>query len=254
MKTFLSLLAVCCGRAIFSIRFLASVVGVTVVLFLTTFGMIESHSSVLSVLVASGSGSVILVVGIIPLLPFATTFASEWEERATSFWLIRSGVRAYSISKAIASAVSAACTTLAGILLYALLLLIKLPFFTTISTGDAYVSLLERNQPVTYLLFSAAHLSLSSSLFAVAALWISTYIPNRFTALAAPAVLYYVMFRLTRFWDLPPFLNLGMIVEGTYIAGSPLESLFLKFMTILTLCIIMGYGIVGQVRRRVQHD
>lgn len=254
MKTFVSLLAICCSRAIFSIRFLASVLGVAVVLFLTSFGMIGPLSDVVSVVMTSGSGNVILVVGVIPLLPFATTFASEWEERATGFWLIRSGVRTYSICKVVASALSATLTTFAGILLYALVLLFKLPLFSVISTGDAYVSLLEANQPVKYLLYSAAHLSLSSSLFAVAALWISTFIPNRFTALAAPAVLYFVVYRLIRFWDLPLYLNLGTIVEGTYDTGSPFGTLFFKFMTILILCVLMGYGIVGQVRRRVQHD
>lgn len=41
-----------------------------------------------------------------------------------------------------------------------------------------------------------------------------TYIPNRFTAIAAPAVLYFALYRLTRFWEIPPFLNVATLVEG----------------------------------------
>lgn len=254
MKTFFSLLVISFGRAILSARFLASVCGVTLVLFLTSFGMISPLSDVLSVVMMSGSGNVILVVGILPLIPFATTFASEWEECAASFWLVRSGVRNYAASKVITSALSGTLTTFAGILLYALILMIRLPLFTTITTGNAYEPLLEAAMPMHYLLYSAAHLSLSSALFAVAALWISTYIPNRFTALAAPAVLYFALYRLTRFWGLPPYLNLGTIVEGTYHAGSPLAAMLVKLVTVTILCLLMGYGTVRQIRKKVQND
>ncbi|MBP1994323.1 hypothetical protein [Paenibacillus eucommiae] len=254
MKTLFSLLVISFKRAILSTRFLASVCGVTLVLFLTSFGMINPLSDVLSVVKTTGGGNMILVVGILPLIPFATTFASEWEEGSASFWLVRSGVRNYAVSKVVVSAFSGTLTTFAGILLYALILLIKLPFFSTITTGDAYAPLLEAGMPVRYLLYSAAHLSLSSALFAVAALWISTYIPNRFTALAAPTVLYFALYRLTRFWDLPLYLNLGTIIEGTYHAGSPQATILFKLGTVTILCLLMGYGIVGQIRRRLQND
>jgi hypothetical protein len=254
MNPFFSLLVISFSRAIVSVRFLASVCGVILVLFLTSFGMISPLSDVLSVVMTSGGGNTILVVGILPLIPFATTFASEWEERAVSFWIVRSGICNYAVSKVMVSAVSGSLATLAGILVYALLLLIKMPLFSRISTGDAYAPLLEAGRPVRYLLYSAAHLSLSSALFTVAALWISTYIPNRFTALAAPAVLYFALFRLTRFWDIPPYLQIGTIVEGTYHAGSPLASMLFKLGTVTLLCLLMGYGTVVQIRRSVQND
>jgi len=254
MKPFFSLIMTGCSRAIFSLRFIISVCGIMLVLFLSSFRTISPQSDVLSVVMFSGSGNFILIVGILPLIPFATTFASEWQARATNYWIIRSGVRNYAISKIIVSAFSGFLATFAGILLYALILLIKLPLFTHITTGNAYAPLLEEGMPVQYLLLSAAHLSLSSALFATAALWISTYIPNRFTAITAPIVLYFTLYRLTRFWELPPFLQLGILLEGTYHAGSPQATIFFKLGTILILCALMGFGTVGQIRRRVQHD
>jgi hypothetical protein len=160
---------------------------------------------------------------------------------------IRSGVRFYAVSKLLASALSGFLVTFTGILLYALILLTRLPFFTRITTGDAYVPLLEAGKPVQYLLVSSAHLSLSSVVFAVAALWISAYIPNRFTAIAAPAVLYFALYRLTRFWEIPPFLNVATLVEGTYHAGSPLASFLVKLGTVTVLCVLMGIGTDGQI-------
>ena len=247
MNRLVSLLAVCCRRAIFSWKFAASVCGVTLVLFLTSYRMIGIQPDVLSVVMFSGSGNTILILAILPLLPFTTTFASEWEERATGFWIIRSGVRFYAVSKLLASALSGFLVTFTGILLYGLILLTRLPFFTRITTGDAYVPLLEAGKPVQYLLVSTAHLSLSSVLFAVAVLWISAYIPNRFTAIAAPAVLYFALYRLTRFWEIPPFLNVATLVEGTYHAGSPLASFLVKLGTVTVLCVLMGIGTDGQI-------
>lgn len=254
MKPFISLLKVGFRRAIFSWHFLLSVSSVTLVLMMTSLGMIGPQSDVLSVAIISGSGNIPLIVGILPLIPFAITFASEWEERAVSFWIIRSGVRAYAISKLMVSAWSGFLATFTGILLHTLLLWTQLPLYTTFQTGDAYAPLLDAGMPWPYLLSAAAHLSLSSALFAVVALWISTYIPNKWTALTAPVVLYFVLLRLTRNWDIPPFLKIGTLVEGTYHAGSPLTALLLKLGVVMFLIWLMGYGTIGQIGRRVRHD
>lgn len=254
MKRFLMMLSISCRRAVFSRLFFFGVIGVALIVFLTSYGMIDKQPDVISVVLLSGSGNSLLILGILPLLPFATTFASEWEERATNFWMIRTGVRSYAVCKILASALSGFLVTFIGMLLCALILLGWLPFFSHITTGDAYVPLLEAGMPVRYLLVSAAHLSLSSALFATAAVWISAYMPNRFTALAGPVVLYFTIYRLTRFWDIPSFLNLGALVEGVYHAGTPLASFLVKLATVAVLCVLMGAGIVSQIRRRVLHD
>lgn len=255
MKLFLSLTATNFYRSLFSKRFLFSVLGVTVVLFMTSFGRIGSGSDVISVFMISGSGDLVLIMGVLPLLPFAMSFAMEWEERSAGFWMIRTGIRDYAISKVIVSAATGTLVTFAGVMLYVSLLLIKLPLYNAIDLqGNPYAPLLEAGMPVSYLLAYTFHMSLSSALFATAALWISTYIPNPFTTLAAPIVLYFFLVRLTITWGVPEFLNLTKIVEGPYHAGSPALSLLVKFGTVLLLCLMMGYGTVAQVRRRVQYD
>src|SRR5699024_2194139 len=145
----------------------------------------------------TGGGSLFLMTGILPLFAFSTTFASEWGQRAASFWIVRSGIRNYATSKVIASALSGFLTTSVGLSLYVFLMRMNYPLFSNPSTGDAYASLLEFDMPIRYLLFHISHISLTSALFAVVALWVSTYLPNQFVTVAAPLVIYFVAHRFT---------------------------------------------------------
>src|SRR5690625_6619081 len=96
----------------------------------------------------TGGGSLFLMTGILPLFAFSTTFASEWSQRATSFWIVRAGIRNYATSKVIVSALPGFLTTAVGLNLFFLLMRIKLPIFSTPSTGDAYATLLEQCMPI----------------------------------------------------------------------------------------------------------
>lgn len=255
MSVFLLLLWTNFSRAIISWRLLASICGVTLVLAISSMGAINPQEDVLSIVQLSGTGgNFVLIVLLLPLIPFATSFAAEWEERALAFWLIRTGVRTYASCKVIVSAVTGFLTTFVGVMLYAVILSFFLPFHHVYNTGDAYEILLLQEMPVSYLFFSTAHLSLSSAIFAVLALWISTYFPNRFSALALPAVIYFVVYRLTRFWELPPYLHVSTLVEGTYHAGSAINTLFVKLSVVVVFIVLMGYGTTAKIRRRVQSD
>lgn len=254
INMYLSLLQANFSRAIISWRFLVGICGVSLVLGIGSFGAMNDHEDVLSLTMLSGTGNFVLIVLLLPLIPFATSFAAEWEERAIAFWLIRTGVRTYASCKVIVSAVTGFFTTFVGIMLYAVILSFFLPFHHVYNTGDAYEILLLQEMPVSYLFFSTAHLSLSSAIFAVLALWISTYFPNRFSALALPAVIYFVVYRLTRFWELPPYLHVSTLVEGTYHAGSAINTLFVKLSVVVVFIVLMGYGTTAKIRRRVQSD
>lgn len=255
MKVFFSLLAINIRQAVFSLRFLVSACGVTLTMFLTGLGLLSTAHDVIYLCgLSSGSESRMLMVGILPLFPFAITFAIEWEQRATQFWMIRTGIRNYSSSKVFVSALSGFLTTALGVSIFVLMALIRFPLFTHVSTGDAYSVLLEAGKPVQYLCYYIVHISLSSALFAVAAVWISAYIPNRYAAVAGPLVLYFVAHRFTTTLDIPQYLKVITIVEGGYDAGTPQKTLLLKLGIVMALCLLMGYGTIRQIRRRVFRD
>lgn len=255
MKLFFSLLAVNVRRAVFSPRFLLSACSVTLVMFLTGLGLLSNAHDVIYLCgLSSGSENLMLIVGILPLFPFATTFATEWEERATAFWMIRTGIWNYAVSKVLVSALSGFLTTAVGIILFVLIALTRFPLFTKVSTGDAYSVLLDAGKPVQYLCYYIAHISLSSVLFAVAAVWISTYIPNKYAAVAGPLVLYFVAHRFTATLNIPQYLKVGTIVGWVYGIGTPQKTLLLKLGVVAVLCLLMGYGAVRRIRRRVFRD
>jgi len=260
MRKFFALLIVNIKRGIMSVPFLISACGVTVVMVFATWSLItqKSNESYIDVIylygMGTGGGSLFLMTSILPLFAFSTTFASEWSQRATSFWIVRAGIRNYATSKVIVSALSGFLTTAVGLNLFFLLMRIKLPIFSTPNTGDAYATLLEQGMPIIYLVYHVTHISLTSALFAVIALWVSTYLPNKFVTVAAPLVIYFIAHRFTTQLDIPEYLKAISIVEGTYHGSTPTISLLIKLGIVSLLCLFMGFGTVRQIRRRVQHD
>lgn len=256
MTQFFSLFTVHLRLAIFSVSFLLSLCGVTLVMFFSIWntGIQEYTDAIYLYGLALGGGTFVVTTGILPLFPFATSFANEWNNRATSFWIIRSGIRQYAVSKILASAVSGFLTTTIGMIIFICLLRFRIPLLIESSIDNAYESLLREELPVYYLFFHITHISLTAALFAIIALWVSTYFPNKFVALAAPLVLYFVIHRFTIQLQIPGYLKAQMIVEQIYNAGSPQATVLIKVGTILILGLFMGYGTVRQIRRRVQHD
>lgn len=257
MRVFFSLVLSNFQRAVFTFRFLLSSFSVAILLYFTSFKLISPESDVLYILgvsILGGGGVLFIIVGVLPLFSYATSFADEWEQRATSFWIIRAGVNRYTIAKLLVVGLSVFLVTALGILIFVLFLLIKQPFFTSSSTGGAYEVLLLTERPILYLLFFTIHISLSSVLLAVISLWVSSYIPNKFVAIAAPLVIYFVIHRFTTQLDIPEYLKAVVIVEGFYNAGTPATSLLFKFGTVTILCMVLGIATVLQMHRRIKHD
>lgn len=255
MSSFFRLFKTNLSRSMISFSFLLSTLGVTIILLLTAYGWFHDQTDVVYLFASSiGGGTLFIITGILPLFSFSTSFASEWEQGATSFWLIRTGVRNYSINKILVSALTGFLTTCLGMLLFILLLRIRFPLFVFNNTGDPYTYLLDDGKPMIYLIFNIFHYSLSSALFAVTALWVSTYIPNRFIALASPLALYFVIFRFTTRLNIPQYLKINTIVEGGYHTGVPFQTFLFKLIPVLVLCGLMGFATVRQIRRRVLRD
>lgn len=253
MKLFTSLFIVDLKRAILSVRFLFCVVAIALVMLFSSSGVFLSASDSLGLLgfSLSGTGSIILILGILPLFPFSTNFSYEWEQKISRFWMIRTGITNYSLSKITVSAISGFLTTVLGFILFIFITLVKHPFFQHVSTGDAYAVLLENNQPIKYFFYFITHYSLTSALFAVVALWVSSYIPNPFVAVSVPFVLYFILHRFTTLLDIPLYLKAVVIVERIYDNGGPFATLLLKFITVVCLILFIGFATIKQIKRRV---
>src|SRR5690625_1971503 len=108
MRVFTSLVLSNFKRAVFSSRFLLSSFGVALLLYFASFQTISESDVLYSLAVGimGGGGIMMIIVGILPLFPYGTSFAEDWEQRATSFWIIRTGINRYAIAKLLVTGLS----------------------------------------------------------------------------------------------------------------------------------------------------
>ena len=242
-------------RALLSWRFLLCIFGFTGIMLAAVSGFYSHATSVWYLLYYSikGSGTASLLLCVIPVLPFAVKFATEWEDSAVSFWIIRTGVTRYTLSKIIVSAVSGFLTIAGSIVLFILVLRLWYPLFSKSITSDIYNTLMEQGYVIKGLLSFTIHVGLSGVLTAVCAMWVSTYLPNRFVVAAAPVVLHFTLLRMTSGLELPGYLYPTNWVEGIYYTASPVGTLMIKLTTVLVVCTILCIAATLQMKRRISH-
>lgn len=243
-------------RALLSWRFIISACGVSLIMFAAVPGLLgDTSSSVFYLMDLSlpGSGLSSMVLCILPVFAFAISFASEWEEKAVSFWIVRTGVVRYTISKIVVSAVSGFMTIVVGMILFILVLRPWFPLFTTVHTDLSYETLMVQGHVYAGLLLYISHFALSGALTAVCAMWISAYLPNRFVVATAPVVLYFTSLRITGRLELPAYLDPVFWVGGIYNVASPVATLLTKLVTVIILCCIMCVAATLQMKRRISH-
>lgn len=255
MRLLCSVMCLDLYRAILSRRFFFGICFLLAAMMLSIAGLISNAADAIYLLglTRSGSANSLLFLCLLPMLPFATSFAAEWNEKATNFWIIRLGCLRYSLSKVVISALSGFLFTATGMLIFLLVLSFKIPLFVRSSSGDVYAQLLDAGHPGRYLFFYISHFALSSSLFAVAALWVSTLIPHVFTSIAGPLVIYFAAHRFTTTLDIPNYLKAGYIVESITGQGTPWQALLTKLGTVGMLMLVMGFFTVLNIRKKVRH-
>ncbi|MCT2536727.1 hypothetical protein NC661_14160 [Aquibacillus koreensis] len=257
MNLFLNLQKINFLQAVLSFRFLFSSFLVFITITATTLAILDEPQDVIALLefgLTGSHGSLMLIMGTLPLLPFAISFAVEWEQKSVLFWVIRTGVNRYAISKIITGAFSAFLVTAVGLSIFVLAMDAWLPIYDHSYGVEAYQPFLTDGQITLYLLFRISHISLTSVLFAILAFWVSTMIPNKYVAMAAPVVFYFIAHRLTTTLNIPVYLKALTIIEGQYDAGSPLSTILLKAITVLVLSLPLAYLSVRNIRRRIIHD
>ena len=197
------------------------------------------------------NGSYMVLLCLLPIFPYALVYVREWNERATPFWMIRTGVRPYMVAKLIVTAVSAFLAVFLGILLYACTQRLFLPWGSVGQGGIHY----DGDSVAICLLLTASYKGVSAMLVAVCALWVSLYISNVYAALIGPSILYWLALRLDTF-SLPPILSPTYWIQA-YGGGGMYHwtvSYGMHWLLILVLCVLMGMNAVGRLRKKVEHD
>lgn len=225
-------------------------------MFISTF-IATSNGSIQSVIygfifaVDQNSGYIVLIC-ILPILPYALSFVKEWNDRATHFWIIRTGTRPYMTAKLIAAAMAGFLTVFLGILLYAGMQRFFLPWGEPGDYGGTYGGM---QSVALYLLLFVSHKGASGMLVAVCALWVSCYFSNTYVALIGPNAIYWFLLRIQTLLPVPDLMSVTYWIQGTGVGWYPWTVVYgTHWLIILTLCVIMGSNAVGRLREKVEHD
>lgn len=253
MKEFVSLLKVDLNRGLLSRNFAASALFIVFVMLISCSGFITNTSDVVYLLghALTGSGSNLFILCIAPIMPYGMAFASDVEDKALPFWLIRAGTVKYAACKFVAAVIGGFFAVSMGIFIFLLGISFFFPLFWGTAPGDSYGILLTGNRAVSYLFLVTIHNALSGALFAGAAMTVSAFIPNKFTVLAAPIAVYFVLMRLTTHAAIPAFIKPDFLVQRIYPDVSPLTAFLYKLIPIAcVLCVLLSITI-KRIRKRV---
>lgn len=265
MRTFFHCLHTDLNRAIFSLWFLAAWVLVVVVCIVASFETIV-HAKGGAMMAFTQAQyfpiSDILLLSI-SVLPGATLFCGDWDNRNFRPLTFRTGFRIYGISKAVACAIAAICTELVGKLTFFLILAVRFPALTqsdgkgsilmVASPLQAFEPLFNQHHYLLYFIICELLIALLCAFFAEIALWISAILPNMFVIVASPIIIYYLLNNLLYRVGMPDWLNPFAVRAGLAVFGGSLQSFLYALAFFIVLCALFGWLFVRKARGRIQN-
>ena len=104
-----------------------------------------------------GSGTFLLTLCILPVLPYSMAYAADHRAQAVWLWSVRIGIARYAVSKFIAAVAMGMLAYILGMALFLAVSSIELPLFTEMTVDDGYACLLAEGRPIAYLLCFVLH-------------------------------------------------------------------------------------------------
>lgn len=243
-------------RMFLSKYMLFSVLGVTAMMFAGIAGWLKLDFSIWELMrnAIQGSGNEDLMLCVLPVIPFALSYAREKEENAVRYWVIRCGINRYACSRLIIGGIGGFLTVFLGILLFVVILLPQIPVYEYPMWAE-YEILMQEGHFVAGIILFAAHHGISGMISAMCAIWFSTLLPNPFASAAAPLVLYVTLCRfVSRVHFNPEYLDPVWWISGIYDADTPAQTILIKLVTAFTICLILGMFAKINMGRRLRHE
>ncbi len=245
-------------RSVLSFRLILSAMGITAMMVMAIFGLMSDEEYIgvwyLMDLAIQGSGINSTIFCIFPVFAFGLSYASEWEQKADRYWLIRTGSKHYALSKTFISAVTGFLTVFLGITLFILIMSVKYPFHVKTYSEGLYEALVEKGEVFQGCLLYMIHHSLSGAISAVCAMWFSTLLPNTFCSAVSPMLLYFALLRVTERLKLPEFMKPIYWNSGVYYAETPEKTIGIKILISFMLCFSFGCLIKRNMDRRLLNE
>ena len=201
-----------------------------------------------------------IVTIVLPAIPYAHAYLSDYRSNAVRYWSARGGVTSYGASKFIAAVLSGMLTYIVSMATVILIKSASVPLWSgDVSSTIGYMPLLlnediEQSRPMMYIVLTVLHHSLTAGMFASAAFCAVTIIPNMYVGIMTPVLLDFAYMRLSSIMHVPEHLNEIAMVQDVYNMGSISMTILNKLA--FTLCALLLFGglAIFMIRWRLKHD
>ena len=259
---FFSYLRVDCVRVFSSWRFLVGIIGVCAVMYLASYEGIDTSTNVVYVVWLIVYGMPFMISLVFSAFPFSCCFCEDVEQKYAYWQVARGNLTSYAISKIIVVFLSAAITTMMGMLLYVSILRFQIPWIEendaicqSALTLGGFRSILQSGMYYLYFALFGLQFGMLSGLLSVLAAAVSLFINNRLLTLSVPFMGFYLLsYYGGALIDYDKF-NLISIYNATYNLWSNdlISFLYAIGFSVFGL-LMMGGLIVWKLNRRMQTE
>lgn len=250
MKLTFRLLRVSLRQAFGGWRFLLPCICMAVLFLVPTYRIQTDVVDGISVAL-NGTGAELMMLALLPVIPFGCFYAMEDTGGAIPFWAIRAGTGRYVSCKTVAAILSAMGVFAVGVLLYVAVALLNGRAFLSDMMDDT--SYYQFGNALT-LVFYIVHYMFTAGVWAAVGVFVSTCLPNLYVALAAPSVIYMLVMWFDQYW--PPELgwcNVRNLTASLYDCVEPGQTLLLHVGVCLVYMVILTLASVANGKRRQQN-
>ena len=250
-------LRACFRRAFFSPAFFLAAAGVAAVLLGEVLLLKrKANNAFLAYGFAFGSGGVEMVIYmILPVFPFALSYAEDVYSGAVPFWSVRCGIRRYVRGVWVTAAVTGFLTVFLGLMLFDTVVFTTIPVPEVEADENLFGNFLKYGSPVPYLLVDGFYKALSGAMTACTAVWFSSMIPDRLATIVSPVILDFLYIRIISVF--PYYYNFKLIKGITIEGGGELRwlwTILAKLATALVLCTALGLLAEHNAKRRQKNE
>lgn len=229
---------------------IAFVVGVTYIF--VGFRFIREYASVWSVMTITVWGSTaFFTLELMPTFAFSPKIADDYYSHAVSYWIIRTGITRYTVSKIIACAAAGFITHFLGTVILFLFLFLKLPLYGENQESVIYaLDWMNKGQVIWGFLGFMTDKAIGAALVAALGMVVSIFFIHPYVAVASPLVVMLTMSRIVYIFHLPEYLNPPFWTHVLSTANSALEAILTKIILLIVMIIVFCIiGTTGMKRR-----
>lgn len=256
MKVFFRYIKMDFRRSFLSWRFFCCILaGLLTMLFAGNYFIFKGEYSVEFILsnALGPAATFVIMIGIIPLFPYAGSYAQDYQENVIRYYSIRGGLRHYLISKYLIAIMAGMITYGITVLIFVGILTIYFPVSISDHTGAiGYELYLEKGQYLLYFLMCIFHHMLTVACMTATGFCISVFIPNPFVTYVMPMVVTLALMRFSDTWGISWKYTINMFIQTVVSYDTPLETWLMKFLPTLVYCVLLGTLAVGKGMQRIK--